>query len=312
MGFSFGERMVSRTLAEVSPFYARQRRNGTARQLNPLPYRAEYSGHKLHLDQNEKLGEYGVCHVIAVDGFSSKITAWHTMPVKNNLTIYEHVYKPTVLNHGIFDQIRVDQGKEFFLILYMQDKLKDFRRNCSRRPFMQTTSKKNHKVERLWVEINSRVNYPLKAALHELQGEDLIDMTSETTRFCVSDLTQQVSMIGMNNAVRSWNAHTIPHHGIPDEVFSSSLEVAPVPNALLVSAADAAQAYKAGGGRLTLFGTFGRDPLAGDYQRCHIRDMQFAQEFPDISDLMSNASNGNYEPFKNGILRLIAITQALS
>lgn len=63
------------------------------RNLNPTPYNAEYVGHKLHLDQNEKLGMFGVTHVLGVDGYSSKIVAHSTMPMKNNLVIYEEVYR---------------------------------------------------------------------------------------------------------------------------------------------------------------------------------------------------------------------------
>ena len=43
------------------------------RNRNPIPYYASHYGHKLHIDQNEKLGMFGVTHVIAVDGFSSFI-----------------------------------------------------------------------------------------------------------------------------------------------------------------------------------------------------------------------------------------------
>lgn len=48
---------------------------------------------KLHMDQNEKLCMFGVTHVIAIDGFSKKIVGHSSMPIKNNLTIYEEVYK---------------------------------------------------------------------------------------------------------------------------------------------------------------------------------------------------------------------------
>ncbi len=58
-----------------------------------MPYHAEYMGHKLHLDQNEKMVMFGVTHVVAIDGFSSQIVAYNTMPVKNNLTIYQNVYR---------------------------------------------------------------------------------------------------------------------------------------------------------------------------------------------------------------------------
>lgn len=50
-------------------------------------------GHKLHLDQNEKLNMYGVTHILAIDGYSKKIVSHTTIPVKNNQTIYEEVYR---------------------------------------------------------------------------------------------------------------------------------------------------------------------------------------------------------------------------
>jgi hypothetical protein len=61
-----------------------------------VPYYAAYMEHKLHLDQNEKLTMFGVTHVIAIDGYSSKVVAHATMPVKNNLIIYEAVYRQAI------------------------------------------------------------------------------------------------------------------------------------------------------------------------------------------------------------------------
>lgn len=61
--------------------------------MNPVPYHAEYFGHKMHIDQNEKLVMFGVTHVIAVDGYSFEIVGHATMPIKKNLTIYEEVYR---------------------------------------------------------------------------------------------------------------------------------------------------------------------------------------------------------------------------
>lgn len=59
-------------------------------------------GHKMHMDQNEKLVMFGVTHVIAVDGYSKKIVANATMPVKNNLSIYEEVYRSVL--YVMFDR----------------------------------------------------------------------------------------------------------------------------------------------------------------------------------------------------------------
>lgn len=50
-------------------------------------------GHKVHMDQNEKLAMFGVTHVLAIDGFSKKVVGHSTMPIKNNLAIYEDVFR---------------------------------------------------------------------------------------------------------------------------------------------------------------------------------------------------------------------------
>ena len=63
------------------------------RNLNPQPYYAEYHGHKVHMDQNEKLVMFGVVRVLAVDGYSGKIVGHSSMPMKNNITIYNEVYR---------------------------------------------------------------------------------------------------------------------------------------------------------------------------------------------------------------------------
>ena len=76
---------VGSSSRHVVPYYHNHRQWGTERQLNPQPYTAEYHGHKLHMDQNEKLAAYGVVHDCAIDGYSRYIPAFACMPVKNNL-----------------------------------------------------------------------------------------------------------------------------------------------------------------------------------------------------------------------------------
>jgi len=67
------------------------------------------------MDQNEKLVDFGVTEVVASDGFSGKILGFSVMPIKNNLIIYDDVYREICLRHGLFDQLRVDHGREFYL-----------------------------------------------------------------------------------------------------------------------------------------------------------------------------------------------------
>ncbi|KAI3359386.1 hypothetical protein L3Q82_002888 [Scortum barcoo] len=169
-GVHASEGRVGRMLAQVHEPYHQDRQQDT-RNLNPQPYQANYMGHKLHMDQTEKLAMYGVTHVVAIDGFSSKVVAHSTMPIKNNLTIYKDVYRHAVLTYGLWDQ--------------------------------------NHTVERIWPEINQRVNYPVKMALQMIDQETL-DLDDQLTRYCTSNVSCQVSSIGMQRAVQAWNAHRIP------------------------------------------------------------------------------------------------------
>ena len=62
-GLRMSETRVGKSLSRQNPSYHQACRTATARQMNPVPYRADYFGHKLHIDQNEKLVMYGVTRV---------------------------------------------------------------------------------------------------------------------------------------------------------------------------------------------------------------------------------------------------------
>ena len=58
------------------------RRDGIDQQAFPHPYIAEYVGHKLHLEQNDKSFDYEVAVVCAVDCYSKFITRYSVMSNK--------------------------------------------------------------------------------------------------------------------------------------------------------------------------------------------------------------------------------------
>jgi len=71
-------------------------------------------------------------------------------------------------------------------------------------------SLQNHTVERVWPEINQRVNYPIKSALVQLMDSDAVNLDDSSVQFCVSSLCILLAEIGIHQVVESWNAHRIP------------------------------------------------------------------------------------------------------
>ncbi|XP_062420889.1 uncharacterized protein LOC134132801 [Pungitius pungitius] len=305
-GVTASERRVGAVLRNSNHPYHNARCQG-ARNLNPVPYHAGYVGHKIHIDQNEKLVMFGVTHVLAIDGFSSKIVAQATMPVKNNLTIYNDIYRRAVLENGMWDQVRVDHGKEFYLTLFMQEKLANHRHNTERPPYRQTASTKNHTIERIWPEINNRVNYPLKLPLIELVDQEEIDMEDNMTKFCVSSLTCQLAQLGVQRTVQAWNEHRIPGKGIPTRLARDGCPKKLSPD-LLPDASVAADYYEEEVGSLTRVSIFGTNPFQ-DTQDQEAAELEFALQCPDINALLDNAVNNLTQPFKDGLKNIIDITR---
>ena len=51
-------------------------------------------------------------------------------------------YGQTICKYGMWDQKSVDCGREWYLMLYIQEQLAEYRRNISQSPHLQTSSTK--------------------------------------------------------------------------------------------------------------------------------------------------------------------------
>ena len=309
-GFRVSERQLKRLLPAIAPVGHYARQTSSVERSNPAVYSARYFGHKMHIDQNEKLIHFGVTYVMARDGFSGKIVSGAVMPCKNNLIIYEEVYRAAVLESDLWDQIRVDHGREFFLTLYIQEKLRIGRGNGSVVPYAQMTSTCNHVIERIWVELNHRVTYPVKRILTSMNDQQLIDMTCPTTKFCVSTV---LCRIWMERMILAWNSHPIPRRGIPNLLQGQAFHTSPIHPAEIPQCSTAVTQYRQQGGWLTDPRDPGDDPLQGDDVLCRQREQLWRSQCGmDVGDIFSKTILGNTAALENAIMGYINITTRLA
>ena len=121
VGGSASQRRIAASLKRLAPAAYQARARDVLDRTNPIPYYAPYFGYKVHMDQNEKIAQdFGCTHVALIDGCSRMVCGYASMPVKNPILIYEYVYRPAVMKYGLWDQLRVDKGKEFVLCLFVQ------------------------------------------------------------------------------------------------------------------------------------------------------------------------------------------------
>lgn len=230
------------------------------------------------------------------------------MPIKNNLTIYDEVYRDICLKYGLFDQLRVDHGREFYLCLYQQDNIQAHRTNTNRHPYIQSQSRQNHAAERKWVEINAQINYPIKHALCNMTNDGLLDIDDPCMKFCVSSFARQCCTTSLQIFVPAWNCHTIPGKGIPDVLFANNQRTATITADFLPPAHVLAAEYIRNGRSLTHPTAFGSDPLDGQPGLQQQKDSLFRAYYPDFESIFSSAIIGHNDVFGDALLTYIDIT----
>ncbi|CAL8389793.1 unnamed protein product [Boreogadus saida] len=150
--------------------------------------------------------------------------------------------------------------------------------------------------------------FGLKQALVHLIDQEAIDMQDNTVKFCVSNLTCQLSQIGLDRVVQSWNAHRIPGRGIPNERAAAG-GPAPISEDLLPSAAVAADRFgQEFGSSLSREAAFGVDPFHTEEDRSRAQ-RDFAVAHPDPSVIFDNVVNNDHSAFHEALFCLLNATE---
>ena len=200
------------------------------------------------------------------------------------------------------------------LVVAAQQYLSGQRLWQDRHPVLQSTSQQNHRVERMWPEVNQRINYPVKRILVEMESRDEIDMTNDMVKFCVSWTVINVIEKAVHSFVLAWNAHRIPGRrgGVPNILASRSPQTASLPTSDIPSTYDIVRIYKERGGTRTPEHSFGRDPLERYEWLQDIRKHDFCQRFPSTETVFQETLHGNGSLLRDAIQYFIRLTISLS
>ena len=220
-----GQQQVGASLRRVHPGYHQTRQSLTQRQTNPSPYIARYFGEKLHIKWKTSC-IWGYTHLCS--GWLFRIMAllnanqeqchhlWIHLSVSvlisNVMFVLLHVgrYSESMDSRISWEWIVVENGT---LLCLLSSSFPIIAMTRPKPPLTQTSSKKfnhvlvahnylchidmiiiiiymhNHIVERMWVEVNTSVNYPIKMILQEMTDANENNMDNEIHKYCTSWLT---------------------------------------------------------------------------------------------------------------------------
>ena len=305
---------VARSLSRVAPIQYASRQSVANRLLNPFPYSARFFGEKLHMDQNEKCVMFGVTHVLAVDGHNRKIVGFITLPKKNPILIYDLLFRPLLQTYGLWEQVRIDHGTEFALVVTAQQHLSVHRQRHSREPVIRSLSRLNHRAERIWVEINQRVNYPLKQVLVQMENNEEINMGDEITKFCVSWVTISIMTNAIRSFIQAWNCHRIPgpEGGVPNTLAAQRNHITPLSSNIVPSTQHMVGIHEEDGLRLQRDASYGTDPLCGNIQLQQLRERDFFAVCPDLDAVFQDILHGQGHLFRVSINHFLSLTNQFS
>ena len=238
-----------------------------------------------------------------------------TIPMKNPIAIYNTLMKPLLETEGMWEQVRLDHGTEFTLVVTVQQHLA-FRqlRQTRHLPVLQSMSRQNHRVERMWPEVNARINYPIKRVLVAMESNGEIDMSQDVTKFCVSWTSINTIQIAIQNFILAWNHHRIPGRrgGVPNVLAAATSHTIPLSPGMILSTSQAVQLHTSLGGTVSPEHVFGQDPLQGHASLQALRERDFRRRYPNMHVLFVGILHGNPSQFKQALLYFIMLTERFS
>jgi hypothetical protein len=289
----------------------------------------------LCVDQNEKLRDYGIIYFSGVDACSRYPVFLFACPAKNAITLYVqgfrllffvpalafYIYnqnslnRPAILEHGLWDNVRFDKGRENCLTAFVQELLGPLRLHQNRPTFNMVKSTSNTRVERQWVEVNMRVTKAIKDILIGLEEQGHIRAGPDgdpSHIFCISKVTIPIINFRAERLKSCLRSRRIrgARGCIPDTVRLTNNQITPISADQVPTTAEAVALYREAGGILTEESS-SEDPLADFPDLMIRRDVSFVQEAPSIEDIVADLNISEGRLYVETVMLYIYITETL-
>jgi len=98
---------------------------------------------------------------------------------------------------------------------------------------------------------------------------------------------------------------------VPRLAVTVGNQAIPINPSIIPEANDAVQQFQSAGGQLTIFNSFGEDPLLSNPALVTQREMEFLRYHANFSEIFYTLVNGDYTLFREGIICFMDISKHL-
>ena len=95
-------------------------------------------------------------------------------------------------------------------MLFLQFQLHHLRYDINRTVVVQTTSRMNRVIEKIWCETNQRFAYPLKEMLVDFELNSLFNLDDPVQKWIIGHVTRGLVSVGIRRFLLACNHHRIP------------------------------------------------------------------------------------------------------
>ncbi|KAK1218916.1 hypothetical protein PQX77_014961 [Marasmius sp. AFHP31] len=192
---------IRQSLARVDPIGQAIRNRDTVTRRN---YRIPRPNAMWHIDGHHKLIRWGIVIHGIIDGFCRTIVGLRAS-TNNRASTVLAVFADAVESFGTPSRVRGDRGGENRRVASVMIKMRGLKRGS----FMWGTSMHNTRIERLWVEVGSRLARQWRAFFLRLERLHRLDVKNPFHLWLLHQLFLDAINDDINTFEQEWNSHPI-------------------------------------------------------------------------------------------------------